>query len=95
MTKVQLVAALRLRLAEKCKSGEFDRTLPGGRSAFLCTLWRTSDEVLIGGYLICSVCAGATISIQQAVRLAEHCKTVDDWMRSVAAWEQLYPLIPF
>jgi len=90
MTKTQLVTALRARLAEKCRRGELDRVLPQGRDSFLRNLKDTSDGTMIGGYLICSACDYASISIEQAVRLAEYCKSVDEWMRHVTAWEQMF-----
>ena len=90
MTKTQLVTALRARLAEKCRRGELDRVLPEGRDSFLSNLNETNDVTMIGSYLICSVCDRASISIEQAVRLAEYCKSVDEWMRQVTAWEQMF-----
>ena len=90
MTKTQLATALRARLAEKCWRGELDRVLPEDRDSFLSNLNETSDGTMIGGYLLCSVCDRASVSIEQAVRLAEYCKSVDEWMRQVTALEQMF-----
>ena len=90
MTKVQLVTALRARLAEKCRRGELDEMLPESRDSFLRNLHETSDVTMIGGYIICSECNHVSISIDQAVRLAEYCKNLDEWLRHVTAWEEMF-----
>lgn len=90
MTKTQLAEGLRGRLEEKCRSGELDHVLPGGRDLFIRNLRGISDGVIVGAYVNCIDCTGEGISIQQALRLARHCETVDDWIRGVTAWENFF-----
>lgn len=90
MTKRELAGDLRSRLAQKCQSGELDETLPNSRESFLQDLETISQDNLIGGFLRCSVCGRISMSVEQAVRFAEHCDTAGDWITFLAGWQEYF-----
>lgn len=89
MTKDELAEGLRARLAEKCRLGEMDRTLPSGRESFFESLEKADHDSLIAGFLKCSKCGRMSMSVPRAVRLAKHCNTADDWVKFLIGWQQL------
>jgi hypothetical protein len=89
MTKEELAEGLRSRLAEKCRRGEMDRTLPSGRDSFLQNLENADHDSLITGFLKCSVCGRISMSVGQAVTFAKHCDTADEWVKFLIGWQHL------
>lgn len=89
MTKGQLAKALRLRLAGKFAWERVEANVPTARDFFVRYLKNTSDENLIAGYLTCSACGQISIPVEFAVYVAESCKTPDEWLGRLTAWERL------
>lgn len=89
MTKDELAESLRSRLAEKCRRGEMDRTLPTDRNSFLQNLETFDHDSLITSFLKCSACGRQTMSVQEAVRFARHCDSAEDWVKFLVGWQRL------
>lgn len=89
MTKRQLAKALRLRLAGKFAGEGAEANTPATRDCFIRYVKNTSDENLIAGYLTCSACGQISIPVEYAVYVAEGCKTPDEWLGRLTAWERL------
>lgn len=88
MTKEELAEGLRSRLAQRCRRGELDATLPNGRESFLENLQKINHENLIGGFLRCSVCGRMSMSMEEAVKFARHCGSADEWIKFLIGWQQ-------
>lgn len=89
MTKDELAEGLRARLAEKCRRGEMDQTLPGGREPFLRDLENADHDSLIASFLKCSECGRISMAVPKAVAFAKHCDTADDWIKFLIGWRHL------
>jgi hypothetical protein len=90
MTKDELAEALRSQLAEKCRRGDLDASLPAGRESFLENLRNIPQDNLIGGFLKCSICGRLTMPIDRATQLATHLNTVEDWIKGLAIWRERF-----
>lgn len=90
MSRKELANALRRRLAEKFAREERDAGTQAVLDSFLGNVKSVSDENVIAGYLKCSVCGRASMSIRQAAEIAEDCGTADEWVRRVATSERFF-----